>query len=216
MLKLTVPTIKVAAGGFLKALSRQGIPSLFGSTDGKAVGTYVEHEFHTHLQNVYDYEIGSSAKGIDFPTLQVDLKVTSYRQPQSSSPFKSADQKVYGLGYHLIVFVYNKKDDVDAELAYLDFVDAIFVKDIRTGDYQTTKGIIGILKNGANEDDIDAFLQDRNLPLDDVGRRHLARKIMKDPPSQGYVTISNALQWRMQYRRSISLAGQVEGVESLL
>ena len=52
MLKLTVPTIKVAAGGFLKALSRQGIPSLFGSTDGKAVGTYVEHEFHTHLQNV--------------------------------------------------------------------------------------------------------------------------------------------------------------------
>jgi len=41
----------------------------------------------------------------------VDIKVTSIRQPQSSCPFKSARQKIYGLGYSLIVFVYDKKDD---------------------------------------------------------------------------------------------------------
>ena len=37
---------------------------------------------------------GSSAKGIDFPALDVDMKVTSVRQPRSSSPFKSARQEI--------------------------------------------------------------------------------------------------------------------------
>jgi len=53
----------------------------------------------------------SSAKGIDFPELGVDLKTTSIKQPQSSCPFKSARQKIYGLGYHLLVFVYEKIDE---------------------------------------------------------------------------------------------------------
>ncbi len=213
---LTIPAIKIAAGDFLKALSLRGIDSLFGLTDGKAVGTFVEREFHAYLRKTYEYVAGSAARGIDFPQLGVDLKVTSYRQPQSSSPFRSAEQKIYGLGYHLIVFVYDKRDDIEAELSYLHFVDAIFIEDIRTADYQTTKGIVTLLNNGANVDDIDAYLQDRNLPLDDIGRRHLATKIVDEPPRQGYVTVSNALQWRLQYSRSLSLARKVAGVENLL
>jgi hypothetical protein len=39
------------------------------------------------------------------------MKVTRIKQPQSSCPFKSARQKIYGLGYSLIVFVYEKIDD---------------------------------------------------------------------------------------------------------
>ena len=39
-----------------------------------------------------------------------DIKVTSITQPQSSCPFKNARQKIYGLGYNLLVFVYNKED----------------------------------------------------------------------------------------------------------
>ena len=86
-------------------------PSLFGVTDGKAVGTYLEHKFQKHLQKKCDYKSSSSAKGIDFPQLDVDIKVTSITQPQSSCPFKSARQKIYGLGYSLLIFVYDKKDD---------------------------------------------------------------------------------------------------------
>jgi hypothetical protein len=48
---------------------------------------------------------GNLAKGIDFPELGVDIKVTSIRQPQSSCPFKSVRQKIYGRGYSLLVFV---------------------------------------------------------------------------------------------------------------
>ena len=40
---------------------------------------------------------------------------------------------------------------------------------------------------------------------------------LEDPPNLGYLTISNALQWRLQYNRAISTAikGTVEGVENL-
>lgn len=214
--ELTVSDIKLEAGILLRSLSQRGIDSLFGVTDGKAVGTYVEHEFHTHLEQDYNYVIGSSARGIDFPDLGVDLKVTSARQPQSSCPYRSAEQKVYGLGYHLMVFVYDKQDDTESELAYLNFVNAVFVEDMRTADFQTTRGIINILENDANMDDIDAFLRERNLLLDDIGYRDLAERIVEDPPRQGYVTMSNAYQWRLAYKRTIKIAGTVSGVDSLL
>jgi len=85
-------------------------PALYGITDGKAVGTYFEHKFQEYLEARYDYVAGSSAKGIDFPELGVDMKVTSIKQPQSSCPFRTARQKIYGLGYSLLVFVYKKAD----------------------------------------------------------------------------------------------------------
>ena len=31
-------------------------------------------------------------------------------------------------------------------------------------------------------------------------------------PEQGYLTISNALQWRLQYKRAINLKNEVSGV----
>lgn len=218
MKELTVDDMKLEAGTFLRNLSQRGIESLFGATDGKAVGTYVEHEFHAHLARDYTYVMGSSASGIDFPKQRVDLKVTSSRQPQSSCPYRCAEQKVYGVGYHLMVFVYDKQDDTSSELAYLNFINAVYIEDKRTADYQTTRGIINILENDANLDDVDAFLRERNLLLDDVGYRMLAEKIIKDPPEQGYVTMSNAYQWRLAYRRTIStaVAGTVEGVINLL
>src|SRR6266478_39893 len=83
----------------------------FSVTDGKALGTYLEHKFVAHLMEKYSFAGGNSASGIDIPSINVDIKVTSIRQPQSSGPFKSARQKIYGLGYSLIVFVYDKSDE---------------------------------------------------------------------------------------------------------
>ena len=77
----------------------------------KLSGHILEHKFQDYLGSKYDYSQGSPAKGIDFPELGIDVKVTSIKQPQSSCPFKSAGQKIYGLGYDLIVFVYEKSDN---------------------------------------------------------------------------------------------------------
>ena len=73
------------------------------------------------------------------------------------------------------------------------------------------------MRRNGNKDDVVAFLEDRHLPLDEIGRETLADRIMLQPPEQGYITISNALQWRLQYRRIIDLAiaGTTLGVENL-
>lgn len=216
--EMTLAQLKTAARDFVEEFSATAIPSLYGITDGKAVGTHVEHAFHEFLRRRYSYSAGSSASGLDFPELQVDLKVTSIRQPQSSSPFRSAGEKVYGLGYHLLVFIYEKVDDHESRSAQLSVRHAIFVAREQTGDYQTTYGLREILRRNGNRDDIVAFLEERNLPLDDIGREALADRILLEPPEVGYLTMSNALQWRLQYRRVIDHAssGVTEGVEDLL
>lgn len=132
--------------------------------------------------------------------------MTSITQPQSSCPFDSASQKVYGLGYHLLVFVYDKIDDSNLRTSQLEIQNGIFINMERTGDYQTTKGIREILDRGGNKDDLIAFFQDRMLPLDEIGLNRLSDRVKNDPPRLGYLTISNALQWRLQYSRPIEFA----------
>lgn len=60
-----------------------------------------------------------------------------------------------------------------------------------------------------------ACLLDRNLPIDEVGAYHLAEEIYQNPPKQGLLTISNALQWRLQYSRVIERSGQEIGLDCL-
>ncbi len=213
---LTLSFLKIEAGNFVKELKSRENSQLYGITDGKAVGTYVEQTFNQYLAIKYSYTPGSAASGIDFPELEVDLKVTSIRQPQSSCPFRDASQKVYGLGYHLLIFAYEKLDFHESRTTTLNFKHAIFLEKKRTGDYQTTYGIREILRRQGNKDDIIAFLEERNLPLDEIGRELLAERIISQPPELGYLTISNALQWRLQYRRIIDQAQLgISGIENL-
>jgi hypothetical protein len=55
-------------------------------------------------------------------------------------------------------------------------------------------------------------MQDKMLPVDEIEARAIAEDLLKSPPELGYLTISNALQWRLQYARVIAQAGQVEGI----
>lgn len=216
MQKLTVNLLMTEAKAFAERESGHKEKSLFGVTDGKAVGTYLEHKFQEALQKKYEYARGSSAEGIDFPQLDVDIKVTSIRQPQSSCPFKSARQKIYGLGYSLLVFVYDKKDDRKTRTATLDIRHVIFIESSQTGDFQTTTGILKILDNNGNADDLVAFMTERFLPVDEIQAAEFAKEILKTRPKVGYLTISNALQWRLQYARVIEQAGQVAGVQRIV
>lgn len=185
---------------------------LFGVDNGKTVGTFIEHRFRERLAARFDVGAGNSALGLDLPSVETDIKVTSIRQPQSSCPFRSAKQKVYGLGYHLILFVYEKKDNQSDSTAVLTFVSCAFVDRTRTADYQMTRGILEILRRDGNHDDIFAFLTDRNLPGDEITLNALSEEIMQTPPQVGYLTISNALQWRLQYNRIVTLDEEVSGI----
>lgn len=108
--------------------------------------------------------MGNSSYGIDFPSEEImtDIKVTSLSAPQSSCPFRSARQKIFGLGYNLLLFVYDKHDTEDS--CRIVFTNCAFIEKQRTGDYTITHRLIEMLHDGAYKEDIIAFLQDRNIP----------------------------------------------------
>ncbi|GHV84798.1 hypothetical protein AGMMS50230_04060 [Spirochaetia bacterium] len=216
-MKLTIETLKEEASKFSVLESKHEEASIFGSTDGKAVGTYLEHKFQRHLEKKYSFTTGNSASGIDFPDNEIctDIKTTSITQPQSSCPFQSPRQKIFGLGYNLLVFVYSKIDDNVKKVSRLNILHTVFVEKTRTADYQLTTSIQSILKNNGNKDDLLALFYEKNLPVDEIEAGKIADEVIEHEPSIGYLTISNALQWRLQYSRIIEKAGSIQGIFKL-
>jgi hypothetical protein len=213
----TIENICKEAELFSRQISQQAEPALFGVTDGKAVGTHIEAKFKAYLTEKYILQIGNAASGIDLPELNIDLKVTSATQPQSSCPFKSARQKIFGLGYNLLIFIYEKEDNQKKQTAKLNITQTIFVEASRTADYQTTTGIQAILDNNGNQDDLLAFFEERHLPIDDIEANTIAEELLQAKTiTIGYLTISNALQWRLQYSRALTIAGEIEGIRRIL
>ncbi|MCD8342791.1 MAG: restriction endonuclease, partial [Oscillospiraceae bacterium] len=182
---LTISSLINEAKDFCEVMSCENHLQLLGITDGKAVGTYVEHRFQHYLSERYIVTVGSSAKGIDLPQENIctDIKVTSITQPQSSCPFKNARQKIYGLGYNLLVFVYHKVDTKNS--CRLNFTHCTFIDAARTADYTITKRLIEMLQDGAYKEDIIGFLEDKNVPGDDITYNDLANEIICHPPIQG-------------------------------
>lgn len=108
------------------------------------------------------------------------------------------------------MFVYDKSDNPENRTATLNILHAIFIEERRTADYQMSRGLREILERDGTEDDLVAFMRDKLLPVDDIEMQRLAQEILGKPPQQGYLTVSNALQWRLQYGRVITQAGAVE------
>jgi len=202
------------AKNFCEIESAVDHPELLGVTDGKAVGTYVEHKFKRLLESRYSLTLGNTASGIDLPDekINTDIKVTSIHQPQSSCPYKDSKQKIFGLGYNILVFVYDKQD-ID-EKCWLRFTHCTFISKEKTSDYTLTRLINEHKKVGANIDDVLGLLSDKGLPGDEITLRDIAEQILQNDVEQGYLTISNALQWRLQYRRVIELNNAVPGIEN--
>ena len=100
--------------------------------------------------------------------------------------------------------------------ATLDFKSCSFISKERTADYTTTFRLNEMVKDGANEEDIIAYLNDKNIPADDITLSQIAKQILKNPPKIGYLTISNALQWRLQYGRVVALNEKVKGITKIV
>lgn len=213
---LTIAILADEAKVFAIAESEHAEKALYGMDNGKTIGTYLEHKFRGYLTARYTFDEGNSARGIDFPALKVDMKVTSIDQPQSSCPFSDARQKIFGLGYSLLIFVYDKTDHDSTRTSTLKIMHVILVDAAQTADFQMTKGLLQILDNDGNDDDIVAYLTDKDLPVDDSEFTKIAKELLKKRPEQGYLTISNARQWRLQYKRVIKQADKVAGVRRVV
>lgn len=73
-----------------------------------------------------------------------------------------------------------------------------------------------MVNDGANEADIVAYLQDKNIPADEITLSNIAEQILDTPPEQGFLTISNALQWRLQYKRIVALDDDIQGINKIV
>lgn len=213
---LTIQGLIAEAKAFSDLVSHRRYANLYGVTDGKAIGTFIEQKFQSYLSRRYVFAKGNSASGLDLPAVNCDIKVTSIHQPQSSCPYKDSKQKIYGLGYSLLVFVYDKYDDSQTLQSQLRFVSCVYVDATKTADYQTTVGLHRIIEQKGNVDDVFAYLVERNIPGDEVTLFNLAETILADPPQIGYLTISNALQWRLQYRRVVNLCENIDGITKII
>lgn len=216
MPKLTISNLCKEAKQFSAIERTHAEKALYGRSDGKRVGTYLEQKFRKFLiDSGYIFIEGNSASGVDFPGIEVDMKVTSVEQPQSSCPYKSARQKIYGLGYSLIVFVYDKVDNPRRKTGTLNILRTIFVEKHRTGDFQMTHGLRDILERQGNHDDLVSYMMSRRLPAEDIELNALATEVLNNKPEQGYLTMTDALQWRLNYGHALSAADKVPGVKAV-
>ena len=54
------------------------------------------------------------------------------------------------------------------------------------------------------------------MEADEVTLTNMAKDILKNKPAIGYLTISNALQWRLQYGRIVTLNETVDGISPIV
>lgn len=104
-----------------------------------------------------------------------------------------------------------KKEDIDNK-CYLKFQHCTFIESEKTADYTLTRRLREMINDGVIKEDILGYLEDKNVPGDEIILNQIADAILEKPPEQGYLTISNALQWRLQYKRVINLKNTVQGV----
>ena len=217
MVKLTITRLKKAAAEFATLESTVANTYLYGTTDGKAIGTYIEHKFVEFLEGHYLFERGSSAKGIDLPGPHIltDIKVTSKRQPQSSCPYRDSKQKIFGLGYNLLVFVYDKTDDLATQSARLEIVNCTFLDKERTADFTTTFRLREMLEDGANVEDVAGYLNDLFLVNDEEEQRQLATLLISSSIPQGYLGTKTRLP-TSYYTEIMDLQSEIPGISRLV
>ncbi len=188
-------------------VSQRKIAELFQVTDGKKIGTYIERECRNYLEQRAGLTMGGSAAlGKDLPLFNIDIKTTSEVQPQSSSPYRSIDEKIFGLPYNVLLFIYRKEDKEG--YARLEVLRCCYVPKELTGDYNTTRLARELrdkyLRKEIGVDEIIGRLEEK-LGITEVADLNvtpgIVQRIIDNPPAPGVLTISFALQWRLQYGR---------------
>ena len=192
---------------FCAAVTQRKIAELFQVTDGKKIGTYIERECRNYLEQRTGLTMeGSAALGKDLPLFNIDIKTTSAVQPQSSSPYRSLDEKIFGLSYNVLLFIYRKEDKEG--YARLEILRCCYIPKELTGDYSTTRLARELrdkyLRKEIGVDEIIRRLEEK-LGITEVEDLNvtpgIVQRIIDNPPAPGVLTISFALQWRLQYGR---------------
>jgi len=196
-------------------------PELRGVTDGKAIGTYVEHRCKEFIEREAGLPPGgSSALGQDLPQFNVDIKATFLSQPQSSSPFRSIEEKIFGLPYNILLIVHTKRDTPEGARIKLHRVS--YIPKELTADHRTSRlarRLSTNLRRGLISREEARKELAKQLGLEEGGQIQITDpvidRVLNHPPEEGVITITFALQWRLNYNRFKTIE-PIPGVTDLL
>lgn len=172
------------------------------SDTSKRIGTYFEKElrkwFEEELGIVSD---GSVAQGLDLPAFNLDVKTTSIAHPQSSSPFDDPGERITGVSYNILLFIYDKHTDDEGN--HFDIESCVYITKERTGDYRMSaqaRELVEDFREGVlDEKELREELED----LTGIGAISDEKfdEIKENPPAVGTITITPAVQWRFNYNK---------------
>ena len=209
--KLTIQRLQQEAAAFAEVESTYPEPTLYGVTDGKAIGTYLEHKFRAHLEVKYTFASSNSASRHRLSRFTGGHE--GYRHHPAAIVVslqvgKTEDIRAGILGSCVRLREEGRPEDDHRCSEYPPYG---FRRRTPTADFTMTRLIRQHLEAGCNAEDLIGLMHDKNLPVDDIEANNIAQELLKKPCEQGYLTISNALQWRLQYARVIEQAGKMDG-----
>ncbi len=167
-------------------------------TDGKSIGTFIE-KLLTILLSIEKGCVftGSAAKGVDLPELNLGIKATSDRQPQSSEAFKNAYERIFGIDNALLVFIYNGTAYANDVEENLRCIQHYLLSETNVAD----KGLCAFARDARE-------LYGGNIIGDDLLKSVLRLLVVSDKSNREFLGMS-----RIVREMASILSGRTEGVE---
>lgn len=174
------------------------------SGTSKQIGTYFEKKLRDWFENIHGLvSEGSVAEDIDLPAFNLDVKTTSNRQPQSSSTFDDPGERIVGVDYNILLFIYHKQS-VDGGNKFQIKTCAYIPKE-RASDYRKSDDAVKLVADYREGKLSESELREQLENLTGVGAisDEKFEEIKENPPEKGAITITPALQWRFNYNKMV-------------
>lgn len=174
------------------------------SGTSKQIGTYFEKELRDWFEDKHGLvSEGSVAEDIDLPAFNIDVKTTSYRQPQSSSTFDDPGERIVGVDYNILLFVYDKQS-VDGGNKF-EIKTCAYIPKERASDYRKSEDAVKLVADYRDGKLSESELREQLEDLTGVGAisDEKFNEIKENPPEKGAITITPALQWRFNYNKMV-------------
>ncbi|PSQ58470.1 MAG: hypothetical protein BRD23_06785 [Halobacteriales archaeon SW_9_67_25] len=174
------------------------------SGTSKQIGTYFEKELRDWFEEKHGLvSEGSVAEDIDLPAFNLDVKTTSNRQPQSSSTFDDPGERIVGVDYNILLFVYDKQS-VDGGNKF-EIKTCAYIPKERASDYRKSDDAVKLVADYGEGKLSESELREQLENLTGVGAisDEKFNEIKENPPEKGAITITPALQWRFNYNKMV-------------
>ena len=174
------------------------------SGTSKQIGTYFEKELRDWFEDKHGLvSDGSVAEDIDLPAFNLDVKTTSNRQPQSSSTFDDPGERIVGVDYNILLFVYDKQS-VDGGNKF-EIKTCAYIPKERASDYRKSDDAVKLVADYREGKLSEPELREQLEDLTGVGAisDEKFNEIKENPPEKGAITITPALQWRFNYNKMV-------------